>query len=1352
MTYQEFQIIDLISDDITINRVKKFCITIYGKDTNNENIACHIINYLPHFYLKVPDHWDTTDSINLLKRICVNSRLNDDNEIIILNSLIRGTEDHKSHIVRGKDFYNLSWNKDLNNIKEYSFFKASFTNLGDMKKVITEIRKFYNNDPKSKFTYLDKDKEWINLDRPLEGDKICDSNLYESSLHPIIRFIHERNIDPTGWVSCETEDKNEINIFKDNDIKEFTCKWDKIQKIDDIQTSNYKIASFDIECDSLTGDFPMAKKTLKKFSASIYDSLKIIINKMPNNLEMKPVEEDSDSDDDIIEENEYFEDILINLIQIGFHKKKISDCKSYYEYISIEEIQTKDNQSIHPVFIDKIINKIKEIPNFFTILNEEKNKNKDRDKIITEINEIFEEYSIDENDQAIELLGDPIIQIGTVFHDYGTNEWYRNILVIGPEDNMPDKKICDNLDDLSIDVVHCKDEKELLIKWMELIKEQDPDFITGYNIFGFDFRYIKDRVDIFFPCPKYASGKDMCNKWGHHDTCPKSTFYNLGKIDQGETSHRNKICSFKSQDLNSSALGENKLNYFTMDGRILFDIQKEVEKGHNLDSYKLDNVASHFMRGKLKQIEGNCIQVDSVGHLKDGDYVSFRLHSNIGEELYKDGHKIKIKNIVKLHITLEESMDINLDDYHKIEWCLNKDDISPQDIFDKQKDTGPNGAKGRAEVAKYCIQDCELCINLLLLLDIIPNNLAMANVSFVPASYIFLRGQGVKVTSVVTKECSKRHTRVPELIKIPNLNDYVKMAKNNASNEDIIQQIIDDSDWRKPNPWELDKWLTLIMKKNDYTIPGYEGAIVLDPTPGIYLDEPVAVLDYASLYPSSIIEKNISHETYIDDPTLIEELKWVKDKDYHEIKYDNWIYKGKGSGDTIEKIINEEEPIKTCQFLTKDFMERNNMEPKGIIPSVLDHLLSARSATKKRMKNEPNEFKKKVLDGLQLAYKVTANSVYGQLGAKTSTIFKLELAACTTSVGRSRIEDADQGVKKWAEAKGYPEPEVVYGDTDSVFVKFSRKDKNGKQLEGKEALKHCIQCGIEAGDYITKGELKLEDKIVYHKPLLHSPQDLEYEKTFWPFILISKKRYTGDKYEFEPENPKRTAMGIVLKRRDNAPIVKYVFGHVIEKIMIEKDFLATVEWLKQTLQEIREGKFPISHFVISKSLRGYYKNPQSIAHKVLADRMAERDPGNKPKANDRIPYAYIEVDDERKIKKYRMKTVKKPDGFYKKTIKEEIGIFKGGPRKGQIKTRNKTIDDKDRPKYKNSKVIDKECPIYEKKKPILQGNRIEHIDYIKDKNLKLDYEFYITNQIMNPVKQVLDLEMDPTETEKLFQK
>jgi DNA polymerase elongation subunit (family B) len=200
-------------------------------------------------------------------------------------------------------------------------------------------------------------------------------------------------------------------------------------------------------------------------------------------------------------------------------------------------------------------------------------------------------------------------------------------------------------------------------------------------------------------------------------------------------------------------------------------------------------------------------------------------------------------------------------------------------------------------------------------------------------------------------------------------------------------------------------------------------------------------------------------------------------------------------------------------------------------------------------------------------------------------------------------------------------------------------------------------------------------------------------------------------------------MGIVLKRRDNAPIVKHVFGNVIEKIMIDKDLHKSVEWLQQTLQDIRSGNYPMSKFIITKSLRGYYKNPQGIAHKVLADRMKERDPGNFPKAGDRMPYAYVKVDDS------PIKTGK----FTK--IKQRIQsdeTYKNG-----------------KPKFKTITINGIEKT---KKRNILQGDRIEDPSYIHKHSLDLDYEFYITNQIMNPVKQVLDLEMDAALTEKLFSK
>tara|TARA_B100000900_G_scaffold374829_1_gene356373 strand:- start:363 stop:4265 length:3903 start_codon:yes stop_codon:yes gene_type:complete len=1292
----DFQIVDIVSDDLPNDKNdKSFVITLYGIDSNNDRIVVHIKKYNPYFYIKIPNDWDILIAKSFLKDVC-ELKSTADPEYNIFSSI------KKYEISLNKDFYGVQWNHKSNNIQSYKFLKLYMKTHDSMKKIISLVKKHYNRkkDDKNNVTNtgLKRLNEWRNTSAPAD----CDSNLYESSIHPIIRFIHDSKIQPTGWVRIKIIEES-TKLF--NSVKyEYSTNVEDILPLDKDDLSNYKIASFDIECDSLHGDFPQACKNFKKLSSDIFDSYQSILSNLPESR--RP------------DFNDLFGFNIKKLLKKGFTGES-EDFDGIWRFETINKIKIINDElpsdDIYDDIIQDILNSdIKEIVINLSI------KNKDRDKTINQIQDIIENVC---NKSNIKVEGDPIIQIGTVFYDYSSGEIYRHILVIGNKDNLEYGEICDDLE--GIDVIECKNEKELLLGWKDIINKIDPDFITGYNIFGFDFKYICDRADILFPCPSHG-GKTKCKiPWWHVKECPMKEFLNFGKMDATKfkaRDHKSKKCQCRKQQLSSNALGDNTLHYITMDGRILFDIQKEVQKGHNLESYKLDNVAAHFMRGKLKSVNNNIIVVSDTGNLKDRDFISFRTHSNIGEELFNDGKKYEILSVINKTITLVENLDITLENYHKVEWCLNKDDISPQDIFDKHK---YGGSSGRAEVAKYCVQDCELCINLLLLLDIIPNNLGMANVSSVPASFIFLRGQGVKVSSVVAKMCDSRNTRIPELKKIPRLNDYIKMYNNGSSKEEIFQKIIEDSDWRIPKDYELEDWYTRIVTQAEKGIDGFEGAIVLDPKPGIYLDDPIAVLDYASLYPSSIIEKNISHETLIEDISL---LPIIGEDNYEKISYQNWSYINTGKGDTIEKKMVD--GMTTCYFLKKDYMQSKNMigegdKPMGIIPAVLKDLLDARNHTKKLMKGAKDEFKRKVLDGLQLAYKVTANSVYGQLGAKTSNIYKMKLAACTTSVGRSRIDDASFGVKDWADKKGYPEPDVIYGDTDSVFVKFSRL-KDGKLLEGKEALAHCIQCGQEAGEYITKGILSLEDadgeeETLEYEPILCKPQDLEYEKTFWPFILISKKRYTGDKYEFDTEDCKRTAMGIVLKRRDNAPIVKHVFGNVIEKIMIDKDFDATLDWLKQSLSQIRKGEFSLRYFIITKSLRGYYKNPQSIAHKVLADRMAERDPGNKPKANDRIPYAYID---------------KGPDklliGYKKITERKEIGKFKNG-----------------KPKFKNVQVDDLTQPKY-KKITILQGDRIEHIDYIKDKNLPLDYEFYITNQIMNPVKQVLDLEMDKEETIKLF--
>ena len=238
---------------------------------------------------------------------------------------------------------------------------------------------------------------------------------------------------------------------------------------------------------------------------------------------------------------------------------------------------------------------------------------------------------------------------------------------------------------------------------------------------------------------------------------------------------------------------------------------------------------------------------------------------------------------------------------------------------------------------------------------------------------------------------------------------------------------------------------------------------------------------------------------------------------------------------------------------------------------------------------------------------------------------------------------------------------LIVHNTDSVFFKFNLTDKvTQQQITGDKALELSIEIAKEACHNVSK--------------FLKQPHDFEYEKTFMPFCLLSKKRYVGILYESDPKVGKRKEMGIVLKRRDNAPIVKDVYGGAIDILMKEQNIQKAIEFVQKCLQDLVDGRVPMEKLIISKSLRSFYKKPDQIAHKVLADRMGARDPGNKPGPGDRIPFVYIV----------------------------------------------------------NNKKGEK----------VLQGNKIETPDYIRENNLKIDYSHYITNQIMKPLLQLFGLVLD----------
>jgi DNA polymerase elongation subunit (family B) len=759
----QFQIVDIQSDDLKHKTRKgeesRFTITLYGKTSDKLNIVTHIVGYYPYFYLKIPDDWERSKLMKFLK-----------NELIKTDKrrgygIKDNMHEAKIKIQNYKEFYGLQLNED-NTVKTSQFAKVVFKTLTHMKQMCSCITDYYHNYYKPEHRDWKPDpryEDWQNQDE-YHG---CESHLYESNIHPIIRFIHDTKIKPGGWVQCVADQNEDENHFH-TDI-EISLKL-KVQKYSytnfgpiDIDTiSEYLIASYDIECDSSHGDFPQAKKDFKKLVMDMYQAYEKIVKEYST----------------FYDSNEDKQKLLEILINLGFYEKydKFSRTNKYYDINhNFTENGLPTNESIM-----ELIDLIKE--QWFTHFTQEKILTKDRDLFLKKIKQIFNETLKNEKEELIQVQGDPVIQIGVVFYRYGvTDSMDRHILVIGPEDNMETDQICDRkyLGDLNINCINCKDEKEMFIQFKHLMKEKDPDFITGYNIFGFDFKYLKERGDILFQCPTKKNGVSYCNQWGHCKFCPSKKFYNMGKLNMYDKyrDHKSKVCKFNKQQLNSAAFGENDLSYISMDGRILFDIQKEVQKSYSLESYKLDNVAAHFMRGKIKECQENILITDNIGNLKDGDFISFSISSNIGESMYENGKKYKIDHIDGKELHMIDTLQFTMDGSTKVEWCLNKDDISPQDIFDKHKVRDETGAYQRAEVAKYCIQDCELCINLLLLLDIIPNNIAMANVSYVPVSYIFLRGQGVKVSSVVSRKSNERGYRIPTLGKRPIMKEYTPKTK-----------------------------------------------------------------------------------------------------------------------------------------------------------------------------------------------------------------------------------------------------------------------------------------------------------------------------------------------------------------------------------------------------------------------------------------------------------------------------------------------------------------------------------------------------------------------------------------------
>jgi DNA polymerase elongation subunit (family B) len=705
-----------------------------------------------------------------------------------------------------------------------------------------------------------------------------------------------------------------------------------------------------------------------------------------------------------------------------------------------------------------------------------------------------------------------------------------------------------------------------------------------------------------------------------------SSFLQLSRQRSVVAPMKNTITKFAS--------GEYDLKYPEIVGRLQIDMYMHFRRDVPMASYKLDDVVGQYIcdgiRG-IERVDSSCLALltRNVYGLGVRDFIHIEITA-FTSDYYDNGRKYKVLDIVSRGdgvsaIYIESDKDIAM--RKDMKWCIAKDDVTPHEIFRLTKGSSAD----RAVIAKYCIQDCNLVMKLFIKIDVLTGYIEMASICSVPMSFLVFRGQEIKLTSYVAKKCMQHNTLMPDLPKI-------------------------------------------------LATGGYEGAIVLPPKCAMYLDNPIACVDYASLYPSTMISQNYSHDSKVWTKTFdlqghllcetgeVVEGRHIYDNlpDYQYIDVSFDVYENKKVGKSF-KDVKTKVGTKTCRWA------QLGSGQKSIMPCILEELLKARADTRKKIKETKDPFIRNILDKRQLGYKVTANSLYGQCGARSSTFYEQDIAASTTASGRMMIVYAQNMIEKVYGNLQYDtqchgpvqcHAEHVYGDTDSVFFTFNLKDMDNRDIRGKKALEITIEIAQDVAKLCTQ--------------FLKPPMELTYEKTMMQFILLAKKRYVGMLYETDadPAKGKLKFMGLAMKRRDSCDYLKDVYGDILAILMRNDDSIDVkirdaVHLLDTSLVDLQHGSVSMDKLTITKALRSNYKNPQQIAHNVLAERIAKRDPGNKPKPGERMKYVHI-------VNESRLK--------------------------------------------------------------VLNGDKIETPAFVQSNaSVKIDYTYYITNQLMNPIQQLLML-------------
>ncbi|PKS09344.1 hypothetical protein jhhlp_003958 [Lomentospora prolificans] len=356
--------------------------------------------------------------------------------------------------------------------------------------------------------------------------------------------------------------------------------------------------------------------------------------------------------------------------------------------------------------------------------------------------------------------------------------------------------------------------------------------------------------------------------------------------------------------------------------------------------------------------------------------------------------------------------------------------------------------------------------------------------------------------------------------------------------------------------------------------------LVMEPQSAFY-NSPLLVLDFQSLYPSVMIAYNYCYSTFLG--------RIVNWRGTNKMGFTNY-HRQHGLLELLKDHIN---------IAPNGIMYVKAEIRKSLLSKMLTEILETRFMVKSGMKQDKDDRRlQRLLNNRQLALKLLANVTYGYTSASYSGRMPCsEIADSIVQTGRETLERAIAYIhsrEDWG-------AEVVYGDTDSLFVYLKGRTKD-----------QAFDLGAEIAKAITDMNPR--------------PVKLKFEKVYFPCVLLAKKRYVGYKYESRDQLvPEFDAKGIETVRRDGTPAEQKIEEKAL-KILFETADLSQVKaYFQSQCDKIMRGAVSVQDFCFAKEVKlgGYSeKGPPPPGALISARRMLE-DARAEPQYGERVPYVVI---------------------------------------------------------------------------------------------------------------------------------